>query len=67
MITGAIALLMLVVVLPAALGNGEIGTVLIAVVIAVLALAIGSACRSESKAYNNFIDYWADGGPDRRW
>lgn len=64
MITGALALVFLIAVIAAA-NNGEWGTVAVGAVIIVLLLALGSAGRTTSRAYNNFVDYWADGGPDR--
>lgn len=44
----------------AAANNGEWGTVAVGVVIILLLIGIRSACVHESKAYNNFTDYWAN-------
>lgn len=64
MITGALAIIFLIAV-SCALANGEWGTVAVGAVIIVLLLALGSASRTQDRAYNNFVDYWADGGPKR--
>ena len=65
MITGALAIIFLIAV-GCAWANGEWGTVAVGVVIIVLLLALGSASRTQDRAYNNFVDCWADGGPRRR-
>lgn len=46
--------------------NGEWGPFAVGAVILVGVIILGSACRSTSRAYGNFIDYWEKGGPDRR-
>lgn len=61
MITGAIAILILVVVLPPAMDKGETGVIIAAVVIAVLVVLFGMAWHEGDRAYVNFIDYWANG------
>lgn len=61
MITGLIAVLILVVVLPASASNGEWGTFWIFIGIAAFVLVLGSAFRTTNRAYGNFIDYWANG------
>lgn len=63
MITGIIAAVILIAVLPPAIGNGETWVIVVAVVAAVLVLAIGAASRSSDRAYNNVTNYWAKGGP----
>ena len=46
-------------------GNGEWGVVAVAVVIGLLLLGLISGAKQENKAYGNFVDYWAEGGPNR--
>ena len=67
MITGAIAVVLLVaVVIPSAL-NGQWGTVAVFVVIGILVLWFGAASREQDRAYNNFVHFWATGeGPRDR-
>lgn len=65
MITGAIAVVFIIAMIAAG-NNGEWGSVAVGAVIVVLLLALGSASRKGSRAYNNFVNYWADGGPDRK-
>lgn len=64
-ITGIIAAIILIAVLPPAIGNGETGVIIVAVVAALFLLAFGAASRESDRAYLNHIDYWAKGGPDR--
>lgn len=66
MITGIIAAVVLIAVLPPAISNGEGGVILLAIVIAVVLLALGAAGRECDRAYNNRISYWARGGPKER-
>jgi hypothetical protein len=47
-----------------AANDGEWNSVAVGAVVVILLLALGSAARQTSKAYGNFIDYWAD--DDRR-
>ena len=63
MITGILALLFLIPVIVGA-ENGQWGTVAVFAVLIVLVLAFGVASREQDRAYNNFVDYWARGGPD---
>ena len=63
MITGAIAVLFVIAMICAA-DNGEWGSVAVGAVIVVLLLALGSTSRKQDRAYNNFVDHWAD--DDRR-
>ena len=65
MITGMLAVIFLI-AMYAAGSNGEWGSVAVGAVIVVLLLMLGSAGRDNAKAYNNFVDYWANGGPDRK-
>ena len=64
MITGAIAVLFIIAMIASA-SNGEWNAVAVGAVIVVLLLALGSAFRTTTKACNNFVDYWAKGGPDK--
>ena len=66
MITGIIAFVILIAVLPPAIENGEGWVVVVAIVAALFFLSIGSASRKCDKAYNNMVDYWAKGGPEHR-
>ena len=45
--------------------NGEWGSVAVGTVIIILLLALANAGRGNAKAFNNFRDYWKDGGPER--
>lgn len=65
MLRALIVILALVVVIPAA-SNGEWGAAGIAVVIAVVLLAMGASERRDAKAWMNYRNYWAEGGPERR-
>ena len=65
MITGAIAVVFIIAMYCAG-SNGEWGSVAVGAVIVVLLLALASSGRKTDRAYNNFVDYWADGGPERR-
>ena len=57
MITAAI-LFVLGVAAYAAAGNGEWGSVAVAVVLGVLVLMLCSASRRDTRAYWNWVDYW---------
>ena len=65
MITGTIAAVFIIAMIAAA-NNGEWGSVAIGAVVVVILLALGSASRETDRAYNNMVDYWAKGGPDRK-
>ena len=43
--------------------NGELGSAAVGAVVVVLLLAIRGASREQDRAYGNFVDYWASGGP----
>ena len=62
MITGAIAILFIIAMVCAG-SNGEWGSVAVGAVIVVVLLALVSAGRDVCRAHNNFVDYWANGGP----
>lgn len=61
MITGAIAVLLLVVVLPASASNGEWGTFWITIGIAAVVLWFGVLSREQDRAYLNWEHFWATG------
>ena len=42
------------------------GVIALAVLIVILVGMFIGACRDGNKAYNNFVDYWKDGGPNRK-
>ena len=65
MITGIIAVVFLISAVVCA-ENGEWGPLAVAVVIAVLMFALGCSSRKCDRAYNNYVDHWADGGSDRK-
>ena len=65
MLTLIIGILFLVVVIPSA-ANGQWGSVAVAVVILLFLMACSSEERNDAKAYMNFRDYWAEGGPERK-
>lgn len=65
MITGILSVVIGIAMFAAA-GNGEWGSVAIGAVIVVLLLGLGSASRESDRAYNNWVDYWAKGGPEKR-
>lgn len=60
MITGIIAVVIGIAAVVAAM-NGEWGSVAVGAVIVILVLALGSESRESDRAYNNFVDYWANG------
>lgn len=59
MITGTIAVVFIIAMIAAG-NNGEWGSVAIGAVIVVLLLALGSTSRKQDRAYNNFVDHWAN-------
>lgn len=61
MITGGLALIILIATVIAGV-NGEWGSVAVGAVIIVILLALGSAGRTNARAYNNFVNHWARGG-----
>ena len=42
------------------------GVIAIAVLILFLLVMFIGACRDGDKAFNNFVDYWKDGGPQKK-
>ena len=42
------------------------GVIALAVLIVIVIGLLIGAGRDNNKAYNNFVDYWKDGGPDRK-
>lgn len=65
MLTVVIGFLAFVVIYAAA-GDGEWGAAGLAVVIVMLLRACSKQERRDWRAYRNFRDYWADGGPERK-
>ena len=61
MITGAIAVLIGIVVLPSAAGEGKWDVFWVWLGIAVFVLIFGMISRQQDRAENNFTAYWADG------
>lgn len=46
--------------------NGEWGPFALAAVILLALIVLASVGRRDSKAQINWMNYWADGGPDRK-
>ena len=44
----------------------SVGVILTAVLVICLVLGVLSAGRKSDRAYSNFVDYWAEGGPRRK-
>lgn len=42
------------------------GTIALAILIVGLLIGLCCAGRDVDRATNNFVDYWAEGGPDRK-
>lgn len=66
MITGAIAVLIAIVVLPATASEGNWGTFWTALAVIGVVLLLGSASREQDRAYNNFVSHWANSDRKRR-
>jgi hypothetical protein len=64
-ITGLLAVVFIIGMIACA-GNGEWGAFGVGAVIVILLLSLGSVSRRDDRAYNNFMDYWSEGGPDRK-
>lgn len=64
MLTGAICVVFLIAMYICG-ANGEWGSVAVGAVIVILLIALASAGNGNARAYNNFRDYWRDGGPKR--
>lgn len=64
MITGTIAVVFIIAMIAAG-NNGEWGSVAIGAVIVLLLLAFGSTSRKQDRAYNNFVDHWANNDKKR--
>lgn len=65
MITGMIAVVFVIAMIAAA-GDGEWGAFAVGAVVVVVLLALGAAGRESDRAYNNFVDYWANGVQKRK-
>ena len=47
-------------------GNGEWGVVAVAVIGGLILLGLISGLKATNRAYGNWVDYWARGGPNRK-
>lgn len=65
MITGALAVVFIMAAIVSA-NNGEWGSFWVGIAVVVLLLLFGMASRDCDRAYNNFVGYWARGGPKRK-
>ena len=63
MIIGTIAFVFLIATIAAG-GNGEWGSFWLGVVIICILLFFLAVSREQDRAYNNFVTYWARGGPN---
>lgn len=50
---------------PYGFGTGQIGAAVVGMVVGGVCLILGKAGRDNAKAYGNFVDYWAKGGPEQ--
>ena len=65
MITGIVVFLFVIAAIASA-NNGEWGPLAVCGVIIVLVLFCKVLSLRDDRAYNNFMDYWSKGGPDRK-
>lgn len=65
MITGAIAVFILVVCVLPASSNGEGGAAILGIAIAVILLLFGLVSRADDRAHVNRMNYWSHDGKDR--
>lgn len=65
MITEAIMILFIVSMVVTA-KNGEWGAFAVGAAIVVVLLVLRAAIRKSNRAYGNFVNYWAKGGPDKK-
>lgn len=65
MITGIISALIAIVVLPAAIGDGNMGTFWIFLGIIAVLLFFGLVSRADDRAYVNKLNYWSRSGKER--
>lgn len=61
MITGIIAIVILIAVLPPAISNGEWGVAAVGIVAALVILGLGVVSRQQDRAYGNFMRFWEKG------
>ena len=64
MLSFLLALFFFGLLVPYGFGTGQPGVAVVGIVLAVICLVLGKAARDDAKAYNNFVDYWAKGGPE---
>ena len=65
MIAGLICVVLFVAVVIPAADKGEWLVIAIAVAAGLFAIVMSISGKKVNKAYGNFVDYWADGGPDK--
>lgn len=65
MITGLIAAVIIIAMIACA-GNGEWGSFWVGAVIVAALVIFWAVGKQSDRAYNNFVDYWANGGDGRR-
>lgn len=65
MITGAIALFLLIAVVPPAISNGDSGALWLVIIFAAILLFLGAVSRTSDRADMNRMKYWAMDGKDR--
>ncbi len=65
MLTIIIGVIAFAAIYPAA-ANGEWGSVAVGAVILLILMLMSHEERKDTKAFMNFRDYWAEGGPDRK-
>ena len=65
MITGLIALIIVIAVLPPAISNGSTGVIILVAVTVVFLLFFGYVSRKDARANVNRMNYWAMDGKDR--
>lgn len=64
MIGFILGILLMAFLVPYGFGTGQPGVAVVGIALGVICLVLGKAARDDAKAYNNFVDYWAKGGPD---
>lgn len=62
-----IAICLFVVVGLPAIGVGATTAAIVICAVALVILWFASVCRKDARAHVNWMEYWAEGGPDREW
>lgn len=65
MIGFILGILLMAFLIPYGIGTGQIGAAVIGAVVGYILIVLGKAGRDNAKAYGNFVDYWAKGGPEQ--